>query len=91
MTNAETAWPQASERDEDKRYFATRARWHEDRAEVAIDSSTRTLHLRLPECTIPAHSSILVHSAQEFRFKYQEPSSLDGVYASRSDIGMRAF
>ena len=46
MTNAETAWPQASERDEDKRYFATRARWHEDRAEVAIDSSTRTLHVR---------------------------------------------
>ena len=46
MTDAETAWPQVSECDEDKSYFAIRARWHEDRAEVAIDSSTRTLHLR---------------------------------------------
>lgn len=46
MTDAETAWPQASERDEDKSYFVSRAQWHEDRAEVAIDTSTRTLHLR---------------------------------------------
>lgn len=46
MTDAETAWPQASERDEDKSYFVSRAQWHEDRAEIAMDKSTRTLHLR---------------------------------------------
>ncbi len=32
--------------DDDSTYFQRRAEWHEGRAEVAEDSSTRSLHLR---------------------------------------------
>lgn len=45
MTDNDGARVPASDED-DIAYFQRRAAWHEDRAECATDSSTRSLHLR---------------------------------------------
>jgi hypothetical protein len=36
----------STEDNDDSTYFQRRAEWHEGRAKVAEDSSTRSLHLR---------------------------------------------
>ena len=45
MTLDETNYTQ-SVGEGDKPYFLSRAQWHEHRAQMATDDSTRSLHLR---------------------------------------------